>query len=87
MANNMTYESAGDIQPPAAPPPPLFIMALRWATEASTKDKFACHDLVTAGEGWGGRGLLRRLYSFTSQRRVHSEINDTDRYVESFSTV
>lgn len=53
MATNMTYESKGDIQPA---PPSQWLWEYR--TEASTKDKFACDDLVTRGV------LSRSLSSF-----------------------
>lgn len=90
MANNMTYESAGDIQPPRAPPP------LHHGSEMGNRSLHQGQICLpwfgySGGAGWGVGGgwvvLCRRLYSFTSQRRVRSEINYTDRYVESFFTL
>ena len=87
MANNMTYESKGDIHlPPFLPPSPSVSLPLPlpfslslslcaspstssvgWATEASTKDTFACDDLATRCV------LVHRISSFSLRAELHWE--------------
>lgn len=55
-------------------PPSLYTTAFKWATEACTKDKFACNDLVT-------KGVFR--VSFSS---FHLNVEPGQRYITLIDT-
>lgn len=89
MANNMTYESKGDIQPPpppVPPPPPLFLsLPLHHGSQMGNRS--LCQGQICLWWfGYQERAQSLPL-QFPSQRDLWLKINYTDRYGESFVTI